>query len=334
MTTTQVFSGNSAIPYAAFNLRDDYYRESAQFVINAAKARLGKNSLGTVVEIGADIGISTMEILKTAERVIAVEPDEGMRYFLGLNTMGDPRVTVVEGRGETLLHSLYPVVDLWTGMPGLQDELYRESFDGVDTVLCCQAFHLFNPPDKESLVSKVLQEVSQVLISGGVFAFDLGPSNYEFNLPIADHRLGYPPLRGQIVTELAHPLYGEAHARLHQIIKREFPNFDRKNLWPSPAARMSFDFLRKECQKVGLQDLQVQEYLSPVSGKRVIEFIRNGWTVFFRWTPLSELASEKKLSLMNEALKQLFRLPDFEEMQNVMSYHPTAVFTAVKGQES
>lgn len=329
-STTTIFSGNAAVPYAAFNLRDDYYREMATFVVNVAKSRLGKKNLGTVVDLGAGIGISTMEILKYAERVVAVEPDAGMRYMLELNVMGDPRVIVVDGRGEVLMQSLVPLNDLWKDVPGLQDEQTQSYFVGFDAVLCSQAFHLFNPPDKESLVPKVLSEVSRVLRQGGVFAFDLGPSNYKFALPIADHRLGFPPQHGQIVTELAHPLYQRVHNIVLGIVRREFPDFGRENLWPSVAARMSFNFLSDSCEIAGLRNLQVSEDLSPVSGKRVIEFIRNGWTVFFRWPPLSELPSEKKLSLMNEALSQLFLLPDFEAMQSVMSYHPTAVFTVIK----
>ncbi|MBI2056288.1 MAG: class I SAM-dependent methyltransferase [Candidatus Sungbacteria bacterium] len=325
---TSIFSGNAAIPYAAFNLRDDYYRESARFVINAAKARLGKKNLGAVVEIGAGIGISTMEILQHAERVIAVEPDEGMRYFLGLNTMGDPLVTIVGGRGETLLRSLHQVADLWTGVPGLQDEPFHESFNGVDTILCCQAFHLFNPPGKESLVPKVLEQVSCVLKKCGVFAFDLGPSNFKFLTRISDHRTFTNS--GEILTELSHPLYQRTHQILYGVVKREYPDFTRENLWPLGSAKMTYDFLVQASLKAGLSSLLFTENFIPLNGLRVIEFIRNGWTVFFRWPPLSELSSEKKLALMNEAMTQLFREPDFEQMQNMMSYHPTAVFTAVK----
>ena len=145
----QVFSGNAAIPYAAFNLRDPYYREMARFVIRAAEARFGK-PLQTVVDLGAGIGISTMEILAHVDadcRVIAVEPEEGMRYFCGLNTMGDPRVEVVEGRGENLSEVI-------------------TAFTSVNAVLCSQVFHLFNPPGKESVVPAVLKQIATVLETG------------------------------------------------------------------------------------------------------------------------------------------------------------------------
>src|SRR3989344_3760605 len=77
---SQVFSGNAAIPYAAFNLRDPYYREMARFVIRAAEVQFDK-PFEAVVDLGAGIGISTMEILARVGadcRVIAVEPEEGM----------------------------------------------------------------------------------------------------------------------------------------------------------------------------------------------------------------------------------------------------------------
>lgn len=326
-TTTSVFAGNAAVAYAAFNLRDPYYPEMARFVINAAKAKLD-GRLGTVVDIGAGIGMSTMEILKDdVDRVIAVEPEEGMRYFCELNTMGDPRVQVIAGRGEELIEYLGAV-------RGRVSDIYNRSETAdivkkVDAVLCCQVFHLFNPPGKESLVPRLLSQVAKALRVGGVFAFDLGPSNFEFATPLADHRSGGGK-RGEIITELAHPLYQRAHEILLGVVRREFPALARESLWPPAAARMSFKYLNEACEKAGLRNLEVSEELSPVSGKRVINFIRNGWTVFFRWPPLSELPTDRKLELMKEALNRLFQEEDFSAMSNVMSYHPTAVFTAVK----
>jgi len=195
-TITSVFAGNAAVPYAAFNLRDPYYSEMARFVINAAKARLGK-TLVTVIDLGSGIGISTMEVLKDLGpdgRVIAIEPEEGMRYFCGLNTMGDPRVTIVDGRGEDFARQITTVS--WSDM---------DKVPMVDAVLCCQVFHLFNPPGKESLIPAVLKQIATVLRPGGIFAFDLGPSNFEFATPLVDHRSGGGE-RGEVITELAHRL--------------------------------------------------------------------------------------------------------------------------------
>lgn len=330
-TTTQVFAGNAAIAYAAFNLRDPYYPEMARFVIEAAKSRLNSTlvTLGTVVDLGAGIGMSTMELLKepSVERVIAVEPEAGMRYFCELNTMGDPRARVIEGRGENLSDVITPQ------LVGHDITLEREW--KLDAVLCCQVFHLFNPPGQECLVPKVFAEVARVLQRSGVFAFDLGPSNFEFATPLSDHRASRASgrgiiRRGEILTEFAHPLYQQAHAIAYDVVKREFSDFERENLWPPAAARMSFDFLRDACEQAGLHDLAVREDFSPVSGRRVINFLRNGWHVWFRWPPLSDLPAERKIALIGEVMNELFRQPDFEAMGSVMSYHPTAVFTAMR----
>lgn len=161
-----------------------------------------------------------------------------------------------------------------------------------------------------------------------VFVFDLGPSNFEFATPLADHRSGGWK-RGEVISELAHPLYQRAHEIVLGVVRREFPTFERENLWPSAAARMNFKYLSEACENASLRNLKVSEDFSPVSGQRVINFIRNGWTVFFRWPPLSELPTDRKLELMNEALNRLFGEPDFTAMSSIMSYHPTAVFTAV-----
>lgn len=311
-TTTSVFAGNAAIAYAAFNLRDPYYQEMARFVVNAAKGRIGSMPRMTL-DLGAGIGISTMEILKdlgSDSYVIAIEPEEAMRYFCGLNTMGDLRVEVMEGRGEILSE-----VMKW--------------YQSVNAIFCCQVFHLFNPPGKESLIPVVLKQVAEVLKPGGVFAFDLGPSNFEFATPLADHRSDNRK-RGEMITELAHPLYQRIHEIVLDIVRRKFPKFEHENLWPPVSARMSFEYLSNACEDAGFRNLEVSEDFSPLSGKRIINFIRNGWTVFFRWAPLSELPTDQKLGLMNKALNFLFHEPNFTAMSNVMSYHPTAVFTAVK----
>lgn len=321
--TTGIFSGNAAIAYAAFNLRDPYYREMVNAVIHGAQYATGRKNLGIVVDLGAGIGISTMEILKHADRVVAVEPDAGMRYMLELNVMGNPAVNVVEGRGESLVSALYRVDQLWTS------SVLTHIFLGVGAVLCSQVFHLFNPPGKETLVPKVLYQCMDSLKRGGVLAFDLSPSNYEFSLPLADHRNG-EVRQGEIMTELAHPLYQRVHQVLLKLVKEKFPDFQRENLWPPVSARMSYAFLRDNCEVHRLGNFTVLEELVPISGERIIDFPRNGWTVFFRWPPLSELPAEEKLALMNTALSAVFLDPDFEAMKNVMAYHPTAVCTAVK----
>ena len=313
---TSVFSGQAAAAaFAAFNLRDRYYRQMAGLVINASRARHAWVA-PRVIDVGARVGITTMEVLSTSNfghsgRIIAVEAEEEMRRYCAINTMGDPRVEVVEGNGGNL-----------------RKAIGNHFF--ADAVLICQGLHLYHPSRENTSVPTVLQQVSMSLCRSGVVTFDLGPSNYEFDLPLTDHRRGIMSTSGEIMTELNHPLYQRAQAILLDIVLREIPGFDQKNLWPPLAARMDFDFLTEACKQAGLNELQVSEELVPISGQRVVNFIRNGWAVFFRWPPLSDSPTEQKLALMKEALNRLFKASDFEAMSTMVSYHPSAVFTAVK----
>ncbi|MEK7073542.1 MAG: class I SAM-dependent methyltransferase [Patescibacteria group bacterium] len=310
-----VFSGSAAVAYAAFNLRDDYYREMAREVVAAAR-RANASSVPRAIDLGAGIGISTMEVIAATpglRRMLAVEPEEGMRAFAELNVMGDPRVAVVAGRGEKLAEAV-------------PADLRGQ----VDLLTCCQAFHLFNPPGKDSLVPALLAEAAQVMGAGGIFAFDLGPSNYAFALPLADHRAGSAK-SGQIETELSHPLYQRVQAILLEEVRKDYPAFDRSDLWPAAGARQDFAGLEERFAAAGFTQFRCSEVLVPVPGRRVIEFIRNGWAVFFRWPPLVELDMEVKLGLMRRAIGRLLAEGELDRLSGLISYHPTAVFTAVRG---
>jgi len=313
--TTMVFAGDAAQAYAAFNLRDPYYPEMAGHVLNLALARHGEEYLGWAVDLGAGIGISTMVFHRYADKTFAVEPESAMRAMCSLNVLGDPNVRVLEGRGENLAETL----GADAGM--------------IDTVLCSQAFHLFNPPGKPSLVPEVMRQVAEVLRSEGVFAFDLGPSNYAFKIQLQDHREPVSDDNPGIMTELGHPLYREAE----KAVKRSLVNRGivreedlPESLWPAAAARMDFLYLRTYAQRAGFQDLEVTEVLVPITGDRVIEFIRNSWTVFFRWGELSKLPMEVKMAVMGDALRELFSENCVERYKHVCAYHPTAVLTCVK----
>jgi len=59
--TPKLFANNAAVPYAAFNLRDPYYREMASYVAREA-ALVHILSENLAVDLGCGIGISTLEI--------------------------------------------------------------------------------------------------------------------------------------------------------------------------------------------------------------------------------------------------------------------------------
>ncbi len=296
-----------ATGYAAFCCRDPYYSEMAAFVCKAAKEQLGRRPK-IMVDLGAGIGMSTIQALEILEpdTLLAVEPNEESRHYCGLATMGDPRVAIKEGLGEKLAEVVSP--------------------SSVDVVVCCQTFHILSKPEN-GLLPQTLEQITEVLKPSGVFAFDLGPSNYKFALPLSDHRSG-KVRDGETLTELSHPLYQKAHELAIREVQNRLP--DVETLWPPPDPHQSFESLKSACEDAGLGHLVVQEYLSPVSGRRVIEFIRNGWSVFFRRGQPANLTAQEKLEIMNSFMAALFHHPDFQAMRQVMSYHPTAVLTAVK----
>jgi hypothetical protein len=186
-------------------------------------------------------------------------------------------------------------------------------------------FHLLRP-----VLDEALKNITAVLCDDGVLAFDLGPSNYAFDLPLEDHRLAAPQ-PGTVMTELAHPLYRRVHDLVYKAVKAKYPNFDRENLWPSPAMRYTKTELGEILERHGLELLHIKEIISPVAGCRVKEFIRNGWTVFFRWPPLDALPMDEKLAMMKSALSAVLKK---EDLESVMAYHPTAVAVAQRQKEA
>ena len=161
-----------------------------------------------------------------------------------------------------------------------------------------------------------------------MFGFDFGPSNYAFDLPLADHRRNETKT-GEILTELAHPLYQLLHQYVLEIVQKEY-DVSAQSLWPNPVAKTNRDFLTDAACAARFSEITIREYLSPLSGFRVLEFMRNGWTVFFRWGELSKLPIETKLNIMERALDEVYKHRDFEDMCAVQCYHPTAVVTVKK----
>jgi len=302
----------AALGYAAFNTRDPYYRNMAERVV--ARAKVAKQGgFHKVIDLGAGIGVSTRAIYDSLKvpgiplELVAVEPEPDMCDIFYWNTLGNPDIILCQSRAEDMLGSV---------------------LTGVDAVFCCQALHVMNPPGKPEILKSILANVAKLLAKHGVFAFDLGPSNYKFAHKISDHRNGVSD-EDAIVSELSHPLYQRVHQLVLSAAKKQY-KFDRDNLWPPPAARMSFDQLQALCVDVGLDGLRVVEEFDEMRGSRVLEFIRNGWTIFFRWEPLSKLQTHDKYMLMNQAISQLYREPDFEDLLQEKAYHPTAIFTAIK----
>ncbi|MEK7640422.1 MAG: methyltransferase domain-containing protein [Patescibacteria group bacterium] len=308
--TPPVFAG-AGVPYAAFSLRDPYYREMARLVLTEVKqvSRAINGSMQTCIDLGAGVGVSTMELLSSFERIIAVEPEESMREILGMNLFCHPKVTIKSGKAE----ELSAVLD-------------DDDIGVIDVVAMCQVMH-----NLKDVLPTVLTEISKVLCEYGVLAFDLGPSNFEFTThKISDHRSGEPPAADEIMTELSHPLYLIAHEVVLETVRKRYPDFDRENLWPPAGKKFSREELKPAFEAAGMEMVRVTEIMVPISGERVLEFLKNAWAVFFRWKPLCDLPIKEKISAMEESIKTLCSLPDFDELVSVVAYHPTAIITAVK----
>ena len=120
-----------------------------------------------------------------------------------------------------------------------------------------------------------MQQVSKSLRPGGVFAFDLGPSIFDFNIKISDHRSGIVN-SDEVMTELSHPLYQTKHDAVLKLVRAQYPDFNRENLWSPTSTKIGIDYISEECEKVGLGTIEVKEDLSPIPRSRIINFIKNG----------------------------------------------------------
>lgn len=115
----------------------DYDRVRPTYPIEAVRWALDGRT-GTVVDLGAGTGLLTRVITGLAERVIAVEPDAGMRARLEATT---PSVTVLAGSAESI-------------------PLARGN---ADAVLAGQAYHWFDRPRAHAQIARVVRP-------GGIFA--------------------------------------------------------------------------------------------------------------------------------------------------------------------
>lgn len=297
---------------AAFATRDRYYWEMAQRIIYWASKRSDKDFFEKAVNLGAGIGMSTMEMLKGGKFgfIYAVEPDPSMRFRLKLNTLGDPRVRVLKAWADSFSKRITP-----------------SHVGQINAVVCSETFHNFLGRDDLD-PADVLGEISAVLASGGVFAFNLGPTAYEFAKLISDHRTGLVN-KNETMTELSHPLYQRAHQIAVEIAQQKY-SVTLDNLWKPAQERVSFDQLKAMCDAAGLFELEVHEELHRLSGQRIIEFIRNAWTIWMRGDPLQSFDNNQRQAFMAEVLTRLQQVKDFDDMLAIEAEHPTAIFTVVK----
>lgn len=315
-TFSDVFAGNVAVPYAAFNLRDNYYREMARILFHSAIPERVDcyRRMKKVLEIGAGIGISSLvfaELLNEHfQELHLLEPNEQMRALCGLNFLGDPRVHIHAGFAADL------------------EKFPSQEFYGV---FASQMVHLLHPSMENSQLLDVAKKVRGVMVEGGVFAFDLGPSNFQFESPISDHRSGVVN-RGEIMTELSHPLYQRAHAIMCDLVNRELgTGHNVTSLWPQSSAVMTREYLTETLLAAGFFSVRFEENVSPYLGvSRIMNFIRNGWAVFFRWVKHNEISQARQFELIELMVGQLFvELQTDKKLSESLAQHPTVAVVAL-----
>lgn len=301
---------NAVLPYLAFNARDPWYQEMAQFVLSEVqqtKTAL-RAPMKSCIDLGAGTGMSTRVFAPHFKRLIAVEPDESMRQVLSLHFSGDPKITIVDGDS--------------TNMSRFINEK-------VDVAACCQTFHLL-----KDVLDKSIAEIARVLNPYGIFACDLVPSNWNFQAyKLADHRGmsgGKKIQPDEILTEFAHPFFQKAHQVAYATIQTHYPEYERENLWPPLSKQYTRDELVSVFEQNGLELIRITETLVLLNGTRVLEKIRGmAWSIFFRWPPLDSLTIEDKIALIEPAVKTLFADPNFKAYTEMPAYCQTAIVTAI-----
>lgn len=307
---SDVFSGNVAVQYAAFNLRDNYYREMATILIEQVAAKRARPALQRVLEIGPGIGISSLVFAEkfagNLSEFYLLEPNPQMRALCALNFLGDPRVHMLSGDATAI------------------DTNY--GFKDFDAVLASQMFHFLYPSREKSQVGVVAKKAYDILDSRGLLAFDLGPSNFQFSTPISDHRTGIVK-DGEQMTELSHPLYQRAHQIMCTLVSSELGR-PVESLWPTASAQMTRAYLEETLREAGFSHVYFHEELGPeMRSSRIINFIRNGWSVFFRWVTHNEISQERQFQLVEKMLEILFQ----EDLDSIFTArHPTVVVVARK----
>jgi SAM-dependent methyltransferase len=137
----EAFAGRAA---AYASARPGYSDEAARVAL--AAAGLGSKAASSVVlELGAGTGLFTRPLAPLVERVIATEPEPGMRAELAAAVAADPvlrtRVSVRDGQAEA------------TGVAS----------HSIDAIMAAQALHWFDPVTAGAEFERVLKPAGRVV---------------------------------------------------------------------------------------------------------------------------------------------------------------------------
>lgn len=287
----------------------NYYPAMARLVIDQALARRGPLLGGTVIDVGCGIGMSTMEILERTDtgRVFAVDSSDAMLRICETGFLGNSRVETIRASA---------------GEPR-----FMNSYD-AEMIFCIQMIHLLHKSEAESKVPAAVASFGEVLVSGGVLAMDFGPSNGDFRtFTLADPRMG--PKDGEIMSELAHPLYRAVMDVLPEEASEWGLNIS--SFWPPASTRFRREFLEETLRARSFGGIRFVEGLYPMRGVDVWNHIcLNLWTVAKRWLKDSGLTPEQFFKMLEDAVKHVMDSDDFGKHLTVSAFHPYQILTAVR----
>lgn len=287
----------------AFRHRDGYYDEHARNLVGFAD-RMAVHT-GHFVDIRGRTGYLTDAVgAGGAERYTIIEPRHAFAEFLRERYRDHRYLTVVEDEV----------------VPAL------EQIDGeIDLALCCEqsSFLQTNYPE-------VARALAAKMPPGSVFGMTMGPSHHPFrNYRVADHRRGGVVEPGEVMSELCHPIHQRVHAKILEIVRAEH-GYEREDAWPPAAKAFNPAEVQAANDQAGFGTLLIAERLMRVPGSKVPYYGLNGWTSFFRWSPLADLPVETKISILLRAVTSVVEDPEYDNLAEIEAFHPTAYYLAIK----
>lgn len=286
----------------AFCSRNGYYYEHAMRLWQFA-SQLTVHT-GHFVDIRGRTGYLTDALsIGAAERYTIIEPRAPFAAFLRAKYRERSNVTIVE-------EEVVPALEHLAGE--------------IDLALCCEQSSFLRPNYPE-----VAAALAAKMTAGSVFGMTMGPSHHPFrNYRIADHRSGVVR-EGEVMSELSHPIHQRVQNLVLKIVRAEH-GYYRTDVWP-PAAK-AFDPAEVQAanDQAGFDTLLIAEELMPVPGSQVPYYGLNGWTSFFRWSPLADLTVETKISILLRAVTAVVEDPEYDKLAEVEAFHPTAYYLAIK----
>lgn len=290
--------------FREFNGRDPYYRHIAARAVQHLQMRVGIIS-GALVIMDRNGGV-TRALEAVARNITIVEHRSPFlsciadEFAASANVITAPAQSV-EYLGETIAH-------------------LARTFSAA---LCVEQASLLQPryPDFVRALA------SRAFLGNMTFLMTLGPSHHRFAaFRIADYRSGEVK-PGEIMSELSHPIHQAVQREVLRIV-RERHGYTRDDVWPPAAKAFDLTSIREANEAAGFRNLAVVEETFAVPGTHVYLYGQNGWTSFFRWSPLADLPIATKIAILREAIETVRARSEYDEWCGITAHHPVAFVIA------